>query len=758
MINQDQPLSLRDFSGGIVDSYVNAQPNRGQVYDNVNPQENLSLLSRPGSELDSYVDPQIPAGAQQVRTLINYNFDEHLIVQSGKRFYVRNPVSYAILLGPTGNNSLSDGDVDSIVSHSQWNGHLLVTNNAFSIPQKIIKTPSGFKCVNAGLPKLASDPVITPGILGGTRHYLYAFVHAYTYKIGDEEFQDRGAPRFVEVGGCGDPAVNPNAISAIPVLSNGLVNNYDVTNIKIEIYRTVDEGTAFYYVGQVTNGTLIYSDTMGDAVLVDSSPLYTEGGVVDFDAPPRAKYVHIVQNRAYYGHVKEGSEILKADYLQSIDNDIDAVPATFRDTVEDELTGISSVREIPIILCKKKIYRVEGSFDLLGRNGMTHIRIHDSAGCISHNSCVPVEQGMFWCGNDGVYFTDGASVKKVSDHLNATYKNIIKEMSATGDLERITGTYDPINRRIFWSAQKASTSLENDFLLCLELRPGVSEQMSFYTWSGYGDSFRPSALTYYKDKLYRGDTRGYVLYHDEALDVDPKITLLRAENQWSKCTILWDFRSISSNFGTDFVRKWVPRLLFSAKNKSNITVQISAVNDDGIVLRNLAEIRYRGNFIWGDAEFTWGNDKCVWNSEGMIEELRRFPARGLRCSYMQLRLTNSYTIVANSDTIGRANVDSVAKTATLDLSAPGQWPDYCEDYYIYFEADGYQKGYLIDLQSGTTLRFIDALGSCPSGLSKWILKGYRKQEVLNLLSLTVHYALLSKTHSNFSGENTGANA
>jgi len=50
-----------------------------------------------------------------------------------------------------------------------------------------------------------------------------------------------------------------NQIAAIPVLAGG---NYDTSNIKVRIFRTTDNGSTSYYVGQVTNGTVTFQDTV----------------------------------------------------------------------------------------------------------------------------------------------------------------------------------------------------------------------------------------------------------------------------------------------------------------------------------------------------------------------------------------------------------------------------------------------------------------------------------------------------------------
>jgi len=148
----------------------------------------------------------------------------------------------------------------------------------------------------------------------------------------------------------------------------------------------------------------------------------------------------------------------------------------------------------------------------------------------------------------------------------------------------------------------------------------------------------------------------------------------------------------------------------------------------------------------------------VWGATGLIQEWRRMPAKGLRLSYMQLEITNAFTIVTNSDSLGPAIVNASLKTATLVNSLDADWPDESVDYYISFESDNYQREYLVTSRGPDTIVFSDSQNTSPSGTYKWLLKGYRKNEFFNLLSYTVHYALLSKTHTNLAGTSTGENA
>lgn len=136
--------------------------------------------------------------------------------------------------------------------------------------------------------------------------------------------------------------------------------------------------------------------------------------------------------------------------------------------------------------------------------------------------------------------------------------------------------------------------------------------------------------------------------------------------------------------------------------------------------------------------------------------MRRYPAGSLRCTYRQMRFTNSYTVIQNSDTYGNANVDSSFKTVTLmDVTTP--WPDDSVDYYISFWSDGYENEYLITARTDTTLTFSDPFDTAVmTDEESWMIKGYKKGEVLNLISYSVAFFVMSDTQGRYKG-NTGAN-
>lgn len=751
---QTQPLEVKEFHGGITDNFIDNALTKYADADNFLVTVNKKLISRPGSELFDILNAQIPAGAQRVGTIIEH--EDLLLVQSSKKLYnyAGTITGWATLTGPTGNDAFTAGSTTSIVSYAKWNHHLYVTNSDFAPVTKIYKDIGGIvRTRTAGLPQLGASPSVVSSGPVGTNSYIYAFAYYYSYTVGTLVFEDYGTTLQVQLADVDEPSVNAVNITAIPVLANGSNYNYDTSNIKVKIYRTISGGTVFYEIGEVTNGTLIFNDNQSDASIQDNVVLYTEGGVLDNDPPPLAKYIHVSKGICWYAHIKEGTEIATNRIRQSIQDDPDSCPIGNYVDVEDEITGLSSCGFIPVVFCKNSVYRLDGYFDELGGGALIAQRISDYVGCISSTSVVQTEKGVFFAGKDGFYFTDAYNVFKISEEFNDRYT----DFSTTDQQKsRIFGAYDKENNRIWWSVQ-TSDGADCDKCFVLDLRWGINTMSCFTTATG-SDSFAPTSILFYQKQLIRGDTRGFIFKHSQDYLSDPKVDLLKAVADWDRQEIIWNYVSCATSFGNTMIRKWVPWILFYADNRSNLSIQMISNNDVNKRRSMLTPIRFRKNLYWGDPLPVWRDDELVWNYAGLIELLFRFNAGGLRCSYKQIEITNAFVNIVASDDMTTATVDSAAKTVLLDDIVTYKWPENLIDYYIYFDNDNYANEYKIISRSDDTLVVLDPENALVSGSRKWVIKGYPKDEMLYLMGYTLHYAMFGQTQQGFDKDSLGDNA
>ncbi len=733
---QTQPLQIEDFSGGITDDYLDAAPNKYEEADNFIVTTNKKLYTRPGSTLFDASNPQISTGNVRVGYLETFN--DWLIIHSDDKIHYIDG-TFQVLQGPTGNEVFSAGDTTNYISIAKWNNHLYLTSDAFPRPMKIYEDGAGdLQVRNSSLPALATSPTCTPA--AGANSYIYAFVHYYTYANQDLTFEDFGPLTTVEVINAIAPNSTAIAISAIPVLSNSGGDNYGTSSVKIKIYRTTNAGTTFFYVGEVTNGTTTYSDTMSDATLITRATLYTTDGSLENDEAPLSKYVHVTDNVAYYAHLKDGSNTYVNRVRMSKPSDPDACPGSFFVDVDDTITGMSSFQYTPIVFCKGSIYRLDGKFGADGSGLVTVQKISDTVGCVSNHSIVRTTKGTFFAGNDGFYVTNGYQVDKLSDEFNVRYKSML----AKGE-KNIVGTFDEENERVMWAVKNQTSTDDNDTIFNLELAFGNC----FTTWSG-GDNltnFTPTAITYHNKQIIRGDLRGYVFKHATSELTDPKVDTTISPSTWEEATIIYNYVSAGYDFGTKFMRKFVPRIGILASSQSALALQPISINDDGLKTSDLKPIVSYLTFLWGDPAITWGDASLIWNYSGIIEEWRRFPATNLRCTYKQIQLTNAYVVVVDSDDTVEATVDtSAGPSVTLDNIADFSWLNDVVDYYITFDSDNFTRDFLItDRVSDSVITIQDTSGALTNGSKAWKIRAKRKNQILNLLAYTIHFAILGKT-------------
>jgi hypothetical protein len=745
-----QPYEVRDFSGGITDYYLDCPSNKYKRCDNlvlVSHGDTAKPFTRQGSQIYDATYNQIPAGNQRIGLL--KLFESTLLVQSKEKIqYVSS--GWQTLQGPSGNNVFpSTASTTAVVSTAVWNHHLLVASDGFFKPQKIYPNASNTLTLRtAGLPALASTPTVTAGA-AGTGSYIYAFVYYYTYQVGTLTYEDYGPVTIKEVTSAAAPNASAISIASIPALANGATDNYDTasSSLKVKIYRTIDGGQTFYYEGSVNNGTTTFSSTTSDTTLEDNGILlYTEGGAVENEPPPLCKLVHVSGNLAAYAHLKIGTEIRSNRMVQSVPGDIDAVPSDFYCEVEDEIVGLSSVKGSWILLCRRFPYRVDGAIDVFGNGDLLPQKLSESAGCISAKSVVQTQEGVFWASLDGIYFTDGYNVIRLNEDYNKTWATWV---STTAQQQAIEGKYDPLNRRIWWTIQ-SGTGVSDDCDLCYVLdlneyggQAAIRRKATFTTMSGTNDSFAPTALEFSLDTMYRADRRGYLFTHQDGLYTDPKVDVGVSPASWETTLLRYDFISGATSFGTTMARKFIPRVDVVADNETNLSMQIVSINDDSTSGYDLKPIRSRGNMTWGDPDVLWGDAGLVWNRGGIIDEERRFPGRALRCQFKQVRMTNAYVAIVSSDVLGTADVDATLKTVTLTNAATVDWLTTIVDYYIAFEGDAYTREFLITERTSDDVITISDSSNLLSTVagSKWVIRGYPRGEVLNLISYTIHYSI-----------------
>lgn len=619
--------------------------------------------------------------------------------------------------------------------------------------------------------------------------YAYSFTYKYKYTTETGvEFLNISAPIFVgpiesckiipkftevsrgieSVSFVSDGVVDvvaSLAISNLPILTNDPSTNYDTAQIDVQIYRTIDSGNTYYLEGEVDNGTASFTDSVADSVdapglnrLDTREVLYTTGGIVANESPPLCRYLHILNDIAYYGDITDAGQRFPNRILQSIPGSPDAVSLTFFDDIEDALMGISSTRNNIVALGRISVYRLNGAFNNLGQGAITHERISDEIGCISTRSIVRTEIGIFFAGNDGFYFTDGFQLIKISIDLDETYARFTRTEEQRS---RITGCYDRLTRRIWWTVQEEPTDTDCNACFIFYLNYGVKPSGVFTTASN-GTYFRPSAMIFHQGLLIRGDERGLLFRHDPNYKTDPKVPLdvSLPLAQWGTVHLPYDYRSCALDFGSTATGQWVTKVHTLGKNIGNAAFHVNSIKENNLLTkRSVAPIRYTRNPTWGDATIDWGDPDFTWRYDGKLDEKRRFPAGSLRSQFRQLQITPADDVgVYRSEDFpegSTANVNAAAKTATIATPSGFTaitWPLDCDDMRIAFSTDNFVQEFTIASVSGAVLTFLDpGAVAVNDAAASWVIRGIVKEQRLSILSYLLHFSNFGELGAAYAG-------
>lgn len=746
-----QSVAFEDFSGGLTDYPLSAGKNKCKVLNNVLLRQyegGGKPYTRPGSGVLPF---QILAGEERISTLFIHK--GILFSQSGTHLYWYNETAlpsnpWTEILGPTGNDAFPQADTDSGITYGIWNSHVLMTNTGpqTGIPKKLYLNASNTPTVvEAGLPTpVYSSP--TPGYTSGAKRLMkLVFKRDYTVE-GDVDFLDISEPTAsIEL-----LTTYPVAVNFTPY-TNGSDRNYDTANMKFQVYLTESDGTTFYYAGEAANsaGTISIA-TITDANLILNPQLYTNGGVVGNSSPPQSDVVHVCDEVGYYGGVYEGIQYLGYRVMASVPSDIDSVPSTFYTDLDDTVMAISSVKSTVVVLGRSNAYRLQNNQDELGQGLLTYEKISDTTSCVSGPSAVQTVFGVFWAGYDGIYYTDGYEVRKLNIEFDKTYKTWTHTDGQIDYVKsaKIQGAYNRAKNTIAWTV---GTTGEDYQLYILDLTYGIRQNSAFTTWGGV--NFECTSLTYYNGNLYRGDSNGYVFIHSDTAYTDPVVNNLVAPASWKTSEIRYNITTADYDFGTSVTRKYHPLVSVVCEATTNLSLQITANSDSGRVTGELKPIRTRSTIIWGTSGIYWGAPGIYWNARGgVVHQKRRMPAGSLRSTYMSLSFTNAKVAIISSDVLGTVDVDGGLNTATLTTGGL-TFSTGLIGYSICFSSDGYVTEYPITGATGNEIEFTGTVASATG--ESWVIRGYPRGEVLNLLNATINYEMFGPTQSTYTTSQSG---
>lgn len=610
--------------------------------------------------------------------------------------------------------------------------------------------------------------------------YAFYFSDAYKVEPNGIDYLVRSAPIYTEpvyIGKTykvGDKIVSNNAlfypdvinlsqitnvISGMAEIVNTSETNYD-TDVLLNIYRTVDSGTVFYKLDQVSNGTNTYSDTTKDSDLETKQELYTTGGRLGDQQPPKAKFIHIVNGTAYYAGITDSGQYFPNRLVQAIQYAPDAAPGANFDDMDDEITGLSSARSNLIVFCKNSIYRESGLFNTLGQGALTHEKISDEIGCINFNSIVQTEIGVFFAGTDGFYYTDAYQIIKISLELDTTYKAIMSQG------RNIYGTYDRLTRRVYWSVKQNPTEAQNSAIFVFYLNYGTKPSGVFTKFIN-PNFLKAASHVFLEGVHYVGHEDGYLLKSDFYTKTDPILVDWQAPSVWTREVIPYHYLSCAIDGGTTFNRKWSTKLHVYGDNTGNSSMQpyvIRDMNSDYKGIKPMAAINYIDNLIWGQPTCVWGDPDVVWNNKGKMDLWRRFPQTTLRADFLQIgfRPVDIAVYASKSGYYPEFTKAEILTDTTASLAMPSGWTDLAwpldiVNMYIKFFQDDYVLSYKItELNSVTgVITFENPDLTLAIGIEDdFEIWGYRKEQRPTLSGYVIHYGLMGDAVQAYPGANS----
>ena len=711
-----------DFSGGITDFRFNTASNYAETMKNWTVLRDKSMQVRFGFEFWDLVAPRIPTNTR-VSNVADIN-DTLVFYSNGKAYY--NNTGFQEILGPTGNQALHNSTSDAMVDIAQFGDQFICVDDDHSFPVKMFKDENGIlKVVNAGLPQIVSEPVITPSSDSGGS-FLYAFVYEYSYKVGTTSFLDLGEPLLAAVTNAQDSFSGTASISAYLELINGVNRNYDTAAIRKRIYRTQNNGTTFYLVDTIDNDVLIYTDSTNDDDLTNGEVLYTQGGVKANAQPPQAKYVAVNDNVVYYANIIEGAENKPFRLRFSKVGDPDSVPESFFEDFDSQITGIAAIDGRTLVFTDKKTIALEGELDTVGRGTIARKSISD-INCIAASSIVTTKDYVYWFSDSGIHRTDGVQEEKLTQHLDLSYQ----ALTSTGlDKRRIYGSYDNVNQRVYWCINTGSGD-NNSFLVYDEIHKG-------FIYMDSDEDMAPSSLIYKNQEIIRADNDGYIFKHTQSTFSDLIKSALPVADWWTKA-IPYEWKHIAWDMGDSEAVKWVNKINVVGRPKTNVYLDTRIYKEGSQDYFSLSPIKFNPLMIWGDVSLLWGDAANRWNSVDYLNIAKRMHRKAKRITNMQISMASAYATIQGSgaSTDSYVQVDEVAKTVSLFDPITYKFGIIYEGYDVII--NGFS--YVVQSGSESTMLVADPDNTLVDGTYEYEIKGFPKEQRPHISDISIYFEL-----------------
>jgi hypothetical protein len=663
-----------------------------------------------------------------------------------------------------------------------WQGHTL------GLPKPCLTNDGSFTSANFAW--------TTAGSTAGS--HLYKCVFKYVYKANDIEYTVYGPPSDSVI------ADKSHGTLTIPYLRLPLAADklhvgaeWNLYRVMIEIYRTIDNGSTYYYVKEIPNSVASDSvasisagiDIVTDANLINNKPLYTTGGMVELWPAPKAKYIISARDITYYCNTVEEYLDTDADgksfvqkarpnrVYQSVPGIAGSIGDNFYVDVDEDIIGVGEINGLPLIFTSTFIYRLEGTIDSTGAGNFRTRVIDRTIGCLSHASIVSTPRGVFFAGSDGFYQTDGYKINKLTHLLEDSFASITETAAAR---ELINGAYERKEEKIYWGVAKKGSTVPDEVWV-LNLRSNGFVKMDAL-------NFEATSMIARDGDLYRGDILGFVYRHSKDYKHDyirsyndPSVGgvtgALKKVHDWDKRYIDFKYISGATSFGAPSVRKWVSEATFSIETDGNMGIKPVSINDANSIESDMKEITRENTWSWNDSDFAWGDSSANpsvsnfrWGTPDAITKPRRFPRRESRCRQKQIGLVPVKYKKYLSGTWGTCTLAYSASGDSLGVytcTLSGGWPENLDGGFIYFptafnsltnkydysaSSSTYSAFKIIDKPSSTTITFRGIIGDFTGENMVWHIENHALEQRIEIKEIALKFGVIENVEGRFQTE------
>lgn len=234
----------------------------------------------------------------------------------------------------------------------------------------------------------------------------------YGYKVVYEWYDARGHLHRSRPS----PAATITTTTANDVVTLTVPNLHNTakTDATIVIYRTAVDGSVYYRLKAVANGsdrTQDVTDSAGDSSITYNAYIYTTGGVVGNEAPPPYRVHCIHQHRHVVVHREAEAWDIRysKEFVTSEGIAYSGFLGIKCDPAGGRITALASYSDRLLIFKENRIYATDGYGKTASATGQGYREpylVSEAVGCVNQKTLVETPAGLLFEGEDGIYSLD----------------------------------------------------------------------------------------------------------------------------------------------------------------------------------------------------------------------------------------------------------------------------------------------------------------------------------------------------------------